>query len=227
MKLSKKDIIKYLIVLVLILSVFLPIKLIRESLAETTSFTLSAVLYDTNMYAGGSGTELSTSGATVNSWQHGTSKYLQINPRITANGKKHFLKVILPKELYAVSSELVTPAGFSDLKFTKNSALPVNDRTVSYGLKTYSGTFEYTMDVGFETGNIQMELQWDDNLWDKRANVSITPSGVKPISVVLYEEEDNGGLTQLRELSISRVTTGSGISGFGVRTYIYNGFGKL
>ena len=69
---------------------------------------LSAILYDTNAYSGGTGTELTVDGAIVNAWTYDTSKYLQINPTVPDDGNIYSITVKLPQEFYVVTNSVVT-----------------------------------------------------------------------------------------------------------------------
>ena len=173
------------IILLVIVLILVPISLFRSSLAEEENYSLEAVLYDTVQYSGGTGTTLTESGAQVSGWQFNTSKYLQINPRVPADGNTYEVSIILPQEMYIVATSLVAPSGYSNVEFTKNSSISVNEGNGTYDLKPYSGTAVYTMNYMGETGTLQLELRYDNVLWDKRANSSITPEGVLPIVVNL------------------------------------------
>ena len=156
-----------------------------SSVSGDSSYELEAILYDTDAYSGGTGTELTESGAIINGWQYSTSKYLQVNPFVPDDGNTYTVTVKMPQELYAVTNAVVTPVGYSSATFTKNESIKANDDATTYNLKNFSGTFQYTLQKGMTGGTIQLEIQYDRILWDKLANSALTKDGIKPIEVIL------------------------------------------
>ena len=129
---------------------------------DNNSTALSVILYDTNQYGAGTGTELTTSGAIINDWQYDTSKFLQINPNVPDDGNIYSITVKMPKEFYAVTNSVSAPVGYSSATFTKNTAITATNyysSTKTYNLNNYSGTFKYTLESGVTSGTIQMEIQ--------------------------------------------------------------------
>ena len=159
-----------------------------SSVSGDSSYELEAILYDTDAYSGGTGTELTESGAIINGWQYSTSKYLQVNPFVPDDGNTYTVTVKMPQELYAVTNAVVTPVGYSSATFTKNESIKANDDATTYNLKNFSGTFQYTLQKGMTGGTIQLEIQYDRILWDKLANSALTKDGIKPIEVILTNE---------------------------------------
>ena len=92
-------------------------------LAETT---LTATLWDTSQYAGGTGTALTETGVEITGWEKETSKYLQIDPGVPADGNTYSVSVILPEEFYIVGTEIALPAGYKNVEFTKNEDIVRN-----------------------------------------------------------------------------------------------------
>ena len=158
---------------------------------DNNSTALSVILYDTNQYGAGTGTELTTSGATINDWQYDTSKFLQINPNVPDDGNIYSITVKMPKEFYAVTNSVSAPVGYSSATFTKNSPITATNyysSTKTYNLNNYSGTFKYTLESGVTSGTIQMEIQYDKVLWDKLASSLLTSNSDIPIEVILTNE---------------------------------------
>ena len=221
MKISKKELIKYLIIFAIIIVFIIPIKFIRSSLAEEEQYSLSAVLYDTEQYsAGGTGTALTNSGVTISSWAMNTSKYLKIDPEVPADGNTYKVKIILPQEMYIVSAtdSLALQTGYSDVEFQKNAAISTNGGKSTYSLEKYSGTATYTMNYMGVSGTLQLELRYDASLWDEQKNSSITKEGVSPIVVQLIKDE-NGSESTLKELSVSKVIASTALPDSGYLTY--------
>lgn len=213
MKIKNQNIIITLIISFIIIIALLPENIFskaEEMSVEYNEVSLSATLYDTNQYGASTGTTLTEDGAEVKGWTHQTSKYLQINPNVPADGSTYIVKVILPQEFYIVASELSTPAGYQDVEFTKNESITINSNT-SYDLKTYSGTAEYKMNKMGVSGTIQLEIGYDVVLWDKQEGSILTPEGIAPILVTLSKEDSEGKIEELKELSISKATAGSAL----------------
>lgn len=156
--------------------------------SAASSSDMEATLFDSSLYGGGTGTALTESGSTVSGWLYDTSKFLQIVPNVPADGNTYTVTIKLPQELYAVTSSLSTPVGYSNVSFTKNESIKANNNKVTYALNDYSGTFTYTLEAGVTSGTIQMELRYDRLLWDKLANSKLTPNGVNPIEVILTNQ---------------------------------------
>jgi len=221
MKLSRKEIIRYIFVLGIIILSIIPVQLLRSSLASEENYSLTAVLYDTEQYsAGGSGIALTSAGATVSDWTMNTSKYLKIDPTVPADGNTYKVKIILPKEMYIVSTENTLPlqTGYSNVTFSKNSAITINGGKSSYALEKYSGTATYTMEYMGISGTLQLEIRYDANLWDEQKNSAITSTGVKPIIVQLIKEE-SGVESNLQEVSVAKITSGVALASSGYLTY--------
>ena len=143
MKIKRQNFVITLSILLITIMFFLPYQFIFSKAEEISAVadidpTISATLYDTNQYASGTGVELTEEGAKVDGWQYDTSKFLQIDPLVPADGNKYIVTVKLPQELYIVGSELTTPSGYQNLEFTKNESLVINENT-SYDLNTLSG----------------------------------------------------------------------------------------
>ena len=175
---------------------------------ELSEIGLKATLWDSEQYSAGTGTELTEVGATVNNWQFETNKYLQIDPKVVADGNTYIITVELPQEFYIIGSELSVPTGYQNVKFTKNAEIVIND-SQKYELKPYSGTAEYTLNNMVESGTIQIGIGYDVVLWDKQENSSLTPDGVNPITVKLSKKESDGTLTELNRVLISKAFSGS------------------
>ena len=213
MKSNKQKILKYLILLLVGIIAIIPCKFIFSSAADTDEqYSLKAVLYDSAQYEGGTGTALTEAGAEVNEWQYNTSKYLQIDPVIPESDNTYTIKVELPQELYIVTAKLETPAGYKNVEFIKNEKIVIND-SKEYELEDYSGTAIYTMNTRGVSGTIQLEIRYDNVLWNKQSNARLTPDGVNPIQVTLSEEDGNGTKKDLKKLSISKATAKSEIIG--------------
>lgn len=225
MKLLKKNIGKALLICFIIIINFLPYNAIfsraeevdanEENLIENLSedgietisneYELVANLWDTNQYSEGTGTQLTEDGIVIDGWQYETSKFLQIDPSVPADGSTYVITVKVPQEFYIVASELPTPAGYQSVEFTKNESIEINDN-FSYDLNTYSGTAEYTLNIMGVSGTIQLEIAYDKILWDKQAGSNLTPDGVEPIVVILSKKDSDGNLTQLKKVSVSKAT---------------------
>ena len=225
MKLLKKNIRKALLICFIIIINFLPYNAIfsraeevdanEENLIENLSedgietisneYELVANLWDTNQYSEGTGTQLTEDGIVIDGWQYETSKFLQIDPSVPADGSTYVITVKVPQEFYIVASELPTPAGYQSVEFTKNESIEINDN-FSYDLNTYSGTAEYTLNIMGVSGTIQLEIAYDKILWDKQAGSNLTPDGVEPIVVILSKKDSDGNLTQLKKVSVSKAT---------------------
>lgn len=220
MKKSCRELKKYAVVLLGILIFVISANLLRVSLAEENSdYSLSAVLYDTEEYSsGGAGNQLTESGITISNWDFNTSKYLQINPNVLADGNTYKVQVILPQEMYIVGEKITAPSGYSDVQFTKNPSISVNNGKGTYNLKNNSGTATYTLNYMGQSGTIQLELRYDTTLWDEQSGSSITPMGVKPIEVKLIKEEEETS-SELKSVSVSKITAGSSMPGSNYYTY--------
>lgn len=199
----KKEIYKYIPYIFVILALILIVSPKNLSKADPDSgeATISATLFNSSSYS--EGTELTEEGATVNGWTVDTNKYLQIDPEVPNDGNTYKVKIELPQEFYAAIQEIPTPSGYSDVNFTKNSPVSINTNE-TYNLKTYSGTFEYTMEAKQTKGTIQLAITYDDVLWGNISNASLTPEGVKPITVKLLRGEE-----VVKEISIGHATSGT------------------
>ena len=185
---------------------------------------LTAVLYDTNQYAGGTGTVLTQEGAQVNNWKFNTSKYLQIDPQVPADGSTYIVTVKLPQEFYIVGSEIITPTGYQSVEFSKNEDISVNTN-LTYKINNFSGTATYTMNHMGVSGTIQLEIRYDAVLWDKQAGSILTPENIEPITVTL-SKVNNSEKTDLKKVSIKKATAGvktsyTGSTGFSSDGSVY------
>lgn len=178
--------------------------------APLADATLTATLWDTNQYAAGTGTALSETGVEILGWEHETSKYLQIDPGVPADGNTYSVSVILPEEFYIVATELALPAGYQKVDFEKNEDIVIND-TTNITLNKYSGTAKYTLNNMGVSGTIQLEMGYDVRLWDKQKNSSITATDVYPIVIVLSRHETDGSETELKKVYVSKVTSSAAI----------------
>ena len=152
---------------------------------------ISAIIYDNSQYSlGGEGLKLTSEGIDLTGWQYTDSKYLQINVSIPQDGKKYAVKVSTAKEIYLVTNELVVPAGFSDVTFTKNEDILVNTNA-SYKVNDYSGTAFYKVADGISTATIQLELKYDYYLWNKQGNAILNNIDEKALTVEFEEINDD------------------------------------
>ncbi len=215
---SKKNITLTLLILLVITIAIVPIykTLSTSEGQEESSFV--ATISDTNQYT--DGIELTESGIELNNWQYNTSKYLQINPTVPDDENIYIVTVELPKELYVVGTEVTLPTGYSNVEFTKNEDISVNNGE-TYNLNDLSGKIEYTMNDTSNSGTIQLEVRYDNTLWDKQAGSSLTMAGVKPIVVKLSKKATDETITVIKELSVSNATSNSAIS------YDYNNYYKI
>lgn len=175
--------------------------------APLADATLTATLWDTNQYAAGTGTALSETGVEITGWDYETSKYLQIDPGVPADGNTYVVSVILPEEFYIVATELALPAGYQKVDFEKNEDIVIND-TTNITLNKYSGTAKYTLNNMGVSGTIQIEMGYDVRLWDKKAGSSITSENVYPILVTLSKIATDGTETELKRVYVSKATAG-------------------
>ena len=194
----------------LLFLILLPIYYTYAEVSEINTNTpdLTAILYDTNEYSSESGTALTEDGVIIEGWQYNTSKFLQINPFVPADGNTYRVKVELPPEFYLLTDKIIIPSAYTSAEFTKNSPLTVNG-TSTYGLKEYSGTILYTMGNLQTNGTIQLEIRYDNILWDKQANSSLTVSEVLPIKISLEKVDSSSNVTTEKIISVSKVTSGS------------------
>ncbi len=202
--------IPYILVIFALVLIVSP-KYFSKADPESAEATISATLYDSSAYS--SGTVLTETGATVSGWEVDTNKYLQIDPEVPNDGNTYKVIIELPQEFYAAIQEITTPSGYSDVSFTKNSHISINTNK-TYNLKTYSGTFEYTMEAKQTKGTIQLAISYDEILWGNFANAKLTPDGVKPITVKLRR-----GTETIKEISIGQATSGAK-RGFGSSIYL-------
>ncbi|MBR3229948.1 MAG: hypothetical protein IKF91_03880 [Bacilli bacterium] len=183
--------------------------------SASPSYDLEATLYDSSLYGSGTGTVLTETGSSVSNWLYDTSKFLQINPNVPADGNTYTVTINLPQEFYAVTSGPVAPVGYSGVTFTKNESIHANNNTTTYNLNNYSGSFVYTLESGVTSGTIQMEVRYDRLLWDKLASSKLTSNSVNPIEVIL-KNETTGDV--LKRLYVKEATSSSA---FGISS-IYN-----
>lgn len=208
MNIKRKKIISSLTAIVSLIIFIISFKTLNKSLAEEEKYYLNAILYNTAQYAsGGTGTKLTESGITISNWDFNTSKYLQIDPKVPADGNIYKVQIILPQEMYIVGTELTAPAGYSNVEFVKNEAISVNGGEGTYNLKDKSGTATYTLNYMAESGSIQLELRYDTTLWDEQKNSPITTNDVSPIIVKLIKDEA-GTETEIKKVSVSKITSG-------------------
>ncbi len=190
----------YLLIIFFLLILITPFYFAKAD-PSSTDASISAILYDTSSYA--SGTTLTQAGASVNGWAVDTNKYLQIDPEVPNDGNTYKVVIELSQEFYAAIQSISTPSGYSNVDFTKNSAITINTNK-KYELKQYSGKFEYTMEAKQTKGTIQLAISYDDVLWGNIANARLTPEGIKPITVKLLK-----GAETVKEISISSATAGA------------------
>lgn len=208
MKKEKKYILKYIIVaafLIAIIGIPIFITFAEEKAVDMASIT--AVLYDTSAYDEGTGVEITEEGTTISAWKYSVTKYLQIDPSVPADGNTYKVLVEMPQEFYAAIGEVSKPTGYQNVEFTKNESFIVNTNQ-TYPLKTYSGSFEYTMAEGQSTGTIQIPISFDDVLWSNVEGASLTPEGVSPVVIKLKKVDSNGNEEIIKELSISKAYAG-------------------
>ncbi len=203
---------KYFIIISILVAIATPIFFAHAepevTSLEGNSATVKAVLYDTEEYSSGTGTELTEEGATVSNWKYATNKYLQIDPSVPNDGNTYKIIVEMPHEFFAQIIEVSKPSGYKDVKFTKNESFTVNtDKT--YELKKYSGSFEYTLGEGQTSGTIQLAISYDDVLWANQANQKITADGVKPIVVTLKKIDGSNNETVIKAVSINKAISGA------------------
>ena len=172
--------------------------------------SITAILYNTNRYADdGEGTKLTENGISVDNWVQNTSKYLQIDVDVHAyENEVHSVKIELPKELYIVGSINKLPAGYSDVKFKKNNDISVNGGADTYNINDHSGVLTYYLQPNVERASIQIELRYDEVLWDKMNNTSITPNNIAPVKVSINYHPDSNTSVKLNEVKINKITSG-------------------
>lgn len=215
---NKRNITVAILILLVVTIAIVPIykTLSTSEVQADTAFV--ATISDTNQYT--DGIELTESGIELNNWQYNTSKYLQINPTVPDDENIYIVTVELPKELYVVGTELTLPTGYSNVEFTKNEDISV-DNGETYTINALSGKIEYTMNDTSNSGTIQLEVRYDNTLWDKQAGSSLTMAGVKPIVVKLSKKATDETITLIKELSVSKATSNSAIS------YEHNNYYKI
>jgi len=170
---------------------------------------LEAALYDNSQYSlGGEGIKLTSNGATVTGWQYDTSRYLQIHPTIPEDNNVYVVGVSVPKELYFVTNDFVTPAGYSKVEFTKNPDFAVNGGTNTFPVNNHSGTAYYTIAPGVLTSTIQLEITYDKLMWNFLGNSPLTESSVPPVEVKLYRKNGET-LEELKSLSVKEAYSNS------------------
>ncbi|MBP3596087.1 MAG: hypothetical protein J6J60_01620 [Clostridia bacterium] len=198
----------YLILFVTI--IFLPIRFALaapETEENGENYNLNAIISDSSEYT--NPVSLTTEGIDISNWKYNTSKYLQINPQILDDDYTYAVTIELPKELYVVGTEIELPSGFSDVEFTKNENIDVNNGQV-YEVKPFSGKLEYTLDTTVTSATIQLELKYDEVLWDKQENSIITQEGIKPITIKLLRMESDNNITVIKEVSVKKATADIG-----------------
>ena len=207
------------IILFLILFVIISIPLYSSLADSSDNVGLDAVLYNTSGYSSGTGTTLTSEGADVTGWVYTSSKYLQIDPSVPNDGNRYVVTLELAQELYIVANSIATPTGYESATFTKNSPLP-SEIGADYTLKPYSGKVDYLMSSGQNSGTIQVELRYDEVIWNKLSGAYITDPSVKPIVVTISRVESNGDYTPIKEVSIKSAKSSSSASYGG---YLYYG----
>lgn len=168
---------------------------------STTEATIKAKLFDTNQYT--DGVELTSEGITINDWQYSTSKYLQIDPLVPEDDNDYIISIELPKELYFVCDEIPLPTGYSKFEFTKNASIDVNLDS-KYNLNQFSGKIEYYMSPSALSGTIQLEIRYDNVLWNKAERTLLTAPGDYPVTVKLIKVNTDGVSNDISELKVSQ-----------------------
>ncbi|MBE5935256.1 MAG: hypothetical protein E7262_05630 [Lachnospiraceae bacterium] len=191
---------------------------------------IDAVLYNTDEYSksGEKGQKLTEEGITVEGWQHTESKYLQIKVKLhNCDEESHVVKVTVPKEVYFVGDVTAIPAGCSSVSFKKNPDFKANGGAVTYDVNNKSGEIKYRIGANTSETTIQLELRYDNVLWDKRNGSSITKEDVIPVDIdVNYEPEKDkelqGGV--LGTARINKIVSGSSTGRFGYFVYNTDGY---
>ena len=209
MKITIKHILFVLIMLIIVTPIFFSYA--EEQTILTEEARMEAYLYDTSEYGAGTGVELTTSGVEISNWDYTTSKYLQVNPYVPDDQYTYQVVIELPQEFYVLTNEIAIPSGYDNVEFTKNSPV-IASNGKQYDLKKYSGTIVYTMNAKQTSGSIQLELRYDSTLWDKQANSSITPEGVKPINVRLEKIDQSNTIEPVEERYVNKVFSGKKLS---------------
>lgn len=188
---------KFLICVSIIILLFL-VFFYKEILAidaETfyNGFFTSKV-YDNAQYnLGGSGLELTNQGVDVTSWNYNSSKYLKINTNLPTDWSKSnfIIGVKIPREFYFSVNEFMLPVGCSKVEFEKNDNFVVNTN-YNYQVNEHSGIVYYTVNPGVTTINIQLEIKYDFELWNKLGKSLINQKDQKSIEVKLFtNDKDN------------------------------------
>lgn len=154
----------------------------------------NAKVYDNAQYnLGGSGLELTNQGVDVTSWNYNSSKYLKINTNLPTDWSKSnfIIGVKIPREFYFSVNEFMLPVGCSKVEFEKNDNFVVNTN-YNYQVNEHSGIVYYTVNPGVTTINIQLEIKYDFELWNKLGKSLINQKDQKSIEVKLFtNDKDN------------------------------------
>ena len=150
-----------------------------------------ARIYENAQYnLGGSGLELTEQGIDIRAWNYNSSKYLKITtnlPKQLHSESTNFIIAIkLPREFYFSVNDFLLPIGCSKVEFKKNDDFTVNTNSV-YKVNNHSGTVYYTENPGVTTINIQLEIKYDFELWNKLGNSLINQRDQKSIEVKLLD----------------------------------------
>ena len=150
-----------------------------------------ARIYENAQYnLGGSGLELTEQGIDIRAWNYNSSKYLKITtnlPKQLHSESTNFIIAIkLPREFYFSVNDFLLPIGCSKVEFKKNDDFTVNTNSV-YKVNNHSGTVYYTVNPGVTTINIQLEIKYDFELWNKLGNSLINQRDQKSIEVKLLD----------------------------------------
>lgn len=175
--------------------------------------SIEAVLYDTDEYGeGGEGQKLTEKGIDIENWEVGTSKYLQVDVEVHSfENDLHTVRIKLPKELYFVNEVNAVPAGYSEVNFERNKKLSVNGGTMYYNLDMNSGTLIYYIMPNMQRASIQLEVRYDEVLWDKQKKSNITAEEIDPINISVNYEYNKGEYLLdgiLKEVRVKSATSG-------------------
>ena len=219
---------KHLVFYLMSISMFILIILNEDSFAEellaksamdySIEHSINATLYNNNQYTEG-GKTLTTSGINIDNWNYNKSKYLQVNIMVVAKQDEvHVVEIKFATPFYSVSDVTNVPSGFSRVEGIKNDNISINEGKGTYYVKNGCGTFRYYLKPNIDRATIQLEIKYDEQLWDKLGNSPLTPGGVSPISVSIGHEKssDNYLLGQYSaEVNVAKVTSGDRVMGNG------------
>lgn len=169
----------------------------------------NAKVYDNAQYnLGGSGLELTNQGVDITSWNYNSSKYLKINTNLPVDWSKSnfIIGVKIPREFYFSVNEFMLPVGCSKVEFEKNDNFVVNTN-YNYQVNDHSGIVYYTVNPGVTTINIQLEIKYDFELWNKLGKSLINQKDQKSIEVKLFtnDKDDLCGQSQLIIVILIRI----------------------